>query len=82
MQGTVSALILITSTVVFSSIVVGYAVEIFEVTLATGNQQLEQLKNLNLNMLNQTINLYNSTISNQVTLSKQTTLLPEDLQLP
>ena len=76
MQATVSALILITSTVIFSSIVVGYAVEVFEQTLTEGNQQLEQLKSLNLNLLNQTSTLYNSTLSNQ------TTWLPQDLQLP
>ena len=54
MQAAVSSLILLTSVVIFSSVVVGFAVEIFASTLTYSNQQLSQLQTLNQNLLNQT----------------------------
>jgi hypothetical protein len=58
MQNTLSALLLITSVVVLTSVVVGYAVNIAEQTLGTTNlPQLDHLRNLQSNLLNQTDNV-------------------------
>ena len=66
MQAAVSSLILLTSVVIFSSVVVGFAVEIFASTLTYSNQQLSQLQTLNQNILNQTRLFANGTsIANQ-----------------
>jgi|WetSurMetagenome_2_1015567.scaffolds.fasta_scaffold155455_1 hypothetical protein len=58
MQNTLAALLLITSVVVLTSVVVGYAVNIAEQTLGTTNlPQLDHLRNLQSNLLNQTDNV-------------------------
>jgi len=58
MQNTLSALLLITSVVVLTSVVVGYAVNVAEQTLQTTNlPQIDHLRNLQSNLLNQTDNV-------------------------
>jgi hypothetical protein len=62
-ESTVAALLLVTSAVVFACVVVSYAVNIAEQTLNTDNMpQLDRIKNLENNFLNQTSNIYNQTL--------------------
>ncbi|NLE06260.1 MAG: hypothetical protein GX638_15850 [Crenarchaeota archaeon] len=73
MQETVSALIVVISTVLICASVVGIASEITTQTLVNGNQQLE---NLSLQSLNVNGNSFNSTSSDEMV------WLPIDLRLP
>ena len=60
MQGMLAALLLLTSAVILTSVVAGYAVTIFEQSIGTTNiPQLEQIRNIENNFLNQTDNLFN-----------------------
>lgn len=62
MQGTLATLLLITSAVILTGIVVDYAVVTVQQTLQTTNiPQLDQLRNLQNSLLNQTGSLFNQT---------------------
>jgi hypothetical protein len=68
MQSTLTALLLITSAVILSSVVVGYAVSITEQTLGTTNlPQLDQLRSLQSSLLNQTDNMITQIQSGNLT---------------
>ncbi len=55
MQTQVASILMITSTVIFASIVVGLAATITQQTLTVeGNEQLERIQNLQDQMINQT----------------------------
>ena len=60
MQSNVSALLLLTSSVILGCIVVGYAVSVVECTLQSSNvPQLAELRSLQSSLLNQTDALLN-----------------------
>ena len=62
MQGAMTTLLLITASVVLTCVVVDYAVNVAETTLGTTNlPQLDRLRNLEHNILNQTDYLLNQT---------------------
>jgi hypothetical protein len=62
MQSTVAALLLVTSAVVLACVVVDYAVVVFQETLQSNSlPQLEQLKDAQNTLLNQTESLFNQT---------------------
>ncbi len=62
MQGTVAALLLLTSAVILTCVVVGFAVTVFEQTLqTTNNPQLDRLKDMQRSLLNETDSLFNQT---------------------
>ena len=55
MQGSLATLLLVTSAVLLTSVVIGYAVSVTEQVLGTTNlPQLDRLRNLESNLLNQT----------------------------
>ncbi len=55
MQTQIASILMITSTVIFASIVVGFAATITEQTLSVeDNKQLERIQNLQDKMLNET----------------------------
>jgi hypothetical protein len=61
LETAVATLLLVTAAVVLSCVVIGYAVSTAEQTLNTNsNPQLNQLKNMENNVLNQT-GIYNET---------------------
>jgi len=63
MQNTLSALLLITASVILCCIVIDYAVGVVQTTVQTDdNPQLQHLRNLETSILNQTYNLENQTI--------------------
>ena len=63
METTIGTYLLITAAVVVSCIVVIYAVNIVDQTLNTNNiSQLDRLKSIDNNLLNNTDNLFNGTI--------------------
>jgi hypothetical protein len=63
LETTVATLLLVTSTIVLACVVVNYAVSVIEQTLNTQNiPELNRIKNIQDNILNQTDNLYNSTL--------------------
>jgi len=61
LESTVAALLLVTSTVIFSCIVIVYAVELVQQTFAGNNPQTELMNELQMSILNQTTAL-NSTL--------------------
>jgi hypothetical protein len=61
-QNALAALLLITASIIITSIVVTYAVNVVQVTLQTSNiPQLDRLKAIQDSILNQTNNLQNQT---------------------
>lgn len=63
MQTTVASLLLITATVVLTCVVVDYAVGVVQTTLQTNNlPQLDRIRNMENQILNQTDNLLNQTM--------------------
>jgi hypothetical protein len=55
MQASLATLLLVTSAVLLTSVVIGYAVSVTEQVLGTSNlPQLDRLRNLESNLLNQT----------------------------
>jgi hypothetical protein len=62
MQGTVSSLLILTSAVILTCVVIGYAVTVVEQTLQTTNiPQLDRLKDIQRSLLNETDSLFNQT---------------------
>lgn len=62
METTVTSLLLVTAAVVLACVVVNYAVNVVEQTLNTDNiPQLDGIKNIENNLLNQTDQLFNET---------------------
>jgi len=61
MQSTLAALLLVTAVVVFTVVVVDYAVVVMEATFQTDLPQLDRIRNLESILLNQTDNLLNQT---------------------
>jgi hypothetical protein len=62
MNGTVATLLLLTSAVILTCVVVGYAVTVFEQTLqTTNNPQLNRLKDMQRSLLNETDSVFNQT---------------------
>ena len=63
METTVATLLLVTSTIVLACVVVNYAVTVIEQTLNTQNiPQLDRLKSIQDNILNQTDRMFNDTL--------------------
>jgi hypothetical protein len=63
LETTVATLLLVTSTIVLACVVVNYAVSVLEQTLNTENiPQLDRIRSIQDNILNQTDRLYNSTL--------------------
>ena len=63
METTVATLLLVTSTVILACVVVDYAVSIMEQTLNTQNiPQLSRIRSIQDSILNQTDQLFNSTL--------------------
>jgi hypothetical protein len=62
LQTSVATLLLVTAAVVLACVVVNYAVNIVEQTLNTENiPELDHIKNLESNIINQTDHLFNET---------------------
>jgi hypothetical protein len=62
LQTSVAALLLLTTGIILACVVINYAVTIVEQTLNTENiPQLDHIKNLENNVLNQTDRLFNET---------------------
>ncbi len=63
METTVATLLLVVSSVILAVVVIDYAVSIVQSTLNTTNiPQLNRLKNIENNILNQTDTLFNQTL--------------------
>jgi hypothetical protein len=63
LETTVATLLLVTSTIVLACVVVNYAVSVVEQTLNTENiPELDRIRSIQDNILNQTDRLYNSTL--------------------
>ncbi len=64
MQTTVATLLLVISAVILTCVVIDYCIGVVETTLQTKNSpQLDRLRRLENNILNQTDNLINQTIT-------------------
>lgn len=62
METTVTSLLLVTAAVVLACVVVNYAVNVVEQAVNTDNiPQLDRIKNIENNLLNQTDQLFNET---------------------
>jgi hypothetical protein len=62
METTVATLLLVTSAVILACVAINYAVDIFLQTLDTTNlPQLDRIRDLEAQFLNQTSNLFNQT---------------------
>jgi hypothetical protein len=62
METTVATLLLVTSAVILACVAINYAVDIFLQTLDTTNlPQLDRIRDLEAQILNQTSNLFNQT---------------------
>jgi hypothetical protein len=64
LQTSVATLLLVTASIMFTCVVIDYAVSVVQTTLQTTNiPQLDKLKNIESSILNQTDTLLNQTLA-------------------